>query len=375
MSKQKLRAYKTQLDNLISNLRGEVGEIISTWTMLRRLMGSANALRLKNENIEKRLNEDLRNEDLKFLDCLADKLSDEIVARLSELSEAKIGQLTFHFAAVKLGAFESEAQDFRRFIEKRGFLEKRNMDISHKELPEEWSDHKHRSIKYRLIVEGVSRAMIIMKKIDRKVIGPSAPYLWREVRQKRYSVMNPPKVSYMLLPFMALSKETRAKVIRAEMAEGRNVWSDMTTVVNGVPTRLSVCQQWGAVLLPSGTLLLDQYPLQELTNIEVSSADIEHIKHQLPDAEPLTEERTITAKYRVTRKEGDCISFTPVHRVYQLDGGTLTELVDLDINLDDRLKQDFGEMNVGDEKEFSLTVNILIGYQQHPDRVSPSRTG
>jgi hypothetical protein len=100
MSRKKLRITKTELDNLVSNLRGEVGEIIATWTMLRRLMASANALRSKHENLEQQLHEDLRNEDLKFLDALKNKLSDEIVARLSELSESRIGQLTFHFAAV-----------------------------------------------------------------------------------------------------------------------------------------------------------------------------------------------------------------------------------------------------------------------------------
>jgi hypothetical protein len=50
-----------------------------------------------------------------------------------------------------------------------------------------------------------------------------------------------------------------------------------------------------------------------------------------------------------------------VQRVHQLDTGALTELVDIDINLNDKLRQDFGKMNVGDEKEFSLTVKVLIG--------------
>ena len=33
MSKPKLRVKNTQLDNLISNLRGEVGEIITSWVL------------------------------------------------------------------------------------------------------------------------------------------------------------------------------------------------------------------------------------------------------------------------------------------------------------------------------------------------------
>ena len=372
MSNQKLRISKTKIDNLVSNLRGEVGEITTTWTMLRRLMASANALRSKNETLEDRFKEDANNDDLKFLDCLSDKLSDEIVARLSELSEAKIGQLTFYFAAVKLGAFHSEAKAFRRFIEKHGFLEKRNLDISHKELPEEWSDHRHRNIKSRLILECVALALIIMKKIDRKVIGPSSPYLWREVRRKRYSVMNPPKVSYMLLPFMGLSKETRAKIIRAEMSEGRNVWSDMTTMINGVPARLSVCKEWGAILLPGGALLLDQYPLQELKSMEFSPGDTEHIKNELSDAEPVTEEKKINARYRIAEKEDRRVSLVPVQRVHCIGGGGVTELPHIGLNLDDKLDRTFGRMNIGEETELALTVQVVTGYRPRSSQTATS---
>jgi hypothetical protein len=35
VNRQKLRVMNTQLDNLISNLRGEVGEIITSWVLMR----------------------------------------------------------------------------------------------------------------------------------------------------------------------------------------------------------------------------------------------------------------------------------------------------------------------------------------------------
>jgi transcriptional regulator GlxA family with amidase domain len=38
MRHAKLRVIKTELNNLVSNLRGEVGKIITTWTILRFLM-------------------------------------------------------------------------------------------------------------------------------------------------------------------------------------------------------------------------------------------------------------------------------------------------------------------------------------------------
>ena len=83
MSRKKLRILKTNLDNLISNVRGEVGEIISSWEPMRSLMAKAN--RLQTDDVER----DMQNEDLTIINILIDKLRDEIVARLSELAEKK----------------------------------------------------------------------------------------------------------------------------------------------------------------------------------------------------------------------------------------------------------------------------------------------
>ncbi len=37
MNRPKLRVKNTQLDNLISHLRGEVGEVVMSWVLLRHL--------------------------------------------------------------------------------------------------------------------------------------------------------------------------------------------------------------------------------------------------------------------------------------------------------------------------------------------------
>jgi hypothetical protein len=109
-------------------------------------------------------------------------------------------------------------------------------------------------------------------------------------------------------------------------------------------------------------------------NIQAPLADAAATAGDLVEAEPITEEKKITAKYRVTKKEGDSrMSFAPVQRVHQLDTGALTELVDIHFNLNDKLK-DFGEMRVGDEKEFSLTVRVLTGYRPAQQDM-PSATG
>ncbi len=61
MSHPKLRVINTQLDNLVSNLRGEVGEVITTWTMLRFLM--AEERRLSSGDVAT----DMKNQNLVFI--------------------------------------------------------------------------------------------------------------------------------------------------------------------------------------------------------------------------------------------------------------------------------------------------------------------
>jgi hypothetical protein len=266
MSKQKLRIHNTDTDNLVSNLRGEVGEIIVTWILLRQTMVQANNLKSPT------LSDGLSQPELVTPDILSNKLRDEIVARLSELAEQKIGRLTFHFAQVKLGAFEPAVRAFSRFIQANRFEEKRNYDISHKELPEKWSDHKFIHIPYGTLLKGIAMALRLIKKIDRFVLGPSAPCLWREMRKRRYTPMHPPKVGYLLLPHLRLSEQERAKIIIEEAAQGQEVWTDMPTTVDGRPVTVKACRKWGAILLGQQLVMLGEYPLQELASIVTQEA-------------------------------------------------------------------------------------------------------
>ena len=267
MGRQQLRVKNTELDNLTSNLRGEVGELITTWVVMRHLLAKAHGL--QSDDFAK----DLADQNLAFLNFLTDKLSDELVARLSELAEPKVGRLTFHFAATKLGKLDNEVNAFRSFISRHKFREKRNYNISHKELPEQWSDHKHIHIPYRIVLRGVARALRLMKKIDREVVGPATKYLWREMRTRRYSLMNPAKAAYMLLPYLNLSKDVRAQVIMEEIAEGREVWSEMSTTIDGHEARIPVCKEWGAILVGDRLIVLDHYPLQQLSSIRLKHSD------------------------------------------------------------------------------------------------------
>lgn len=280
MSWKKLRVTKTDAGHLVSNLRGEVGEVVTTWLLLRQLM--AESSRLSTEDPAK----NLQNRQLSFLRLLSDKLRDELVARLSELAEEKIGRLTFHFAAQKLNCFHSEAAAFGAYIVRHGLRHKRNKDISHKELPETWSDHRHLHIPYRVLVHATALAIRLMKRIDRQVLGPSAPYLWREARKRRYQFMSPPRAGYMLLPYLRLSPRERIQVVHEEAEEGMAL-DACPTMVDGHSAHVLANKKWGVLLLSDSLLALNEYPLQQLDSIETNATPLpqgERKAAEQPDA-------------------------------------------------------------------------------------------
>ena len=154
MSKRKLRIHKTEPDVLVSNLRGEVGEIIVTWTLLRAFRAEYQKCRTADHAA------DMQNPELNTLGIIADKFADELVARLAELAEPNETCLTFHLAAAKLGVFGAEAERFSRFVRKHGLKEKRDRDISHKAAPQTWDDRKYLHIDYRILVKCVFRPIV-----------------------------------------------------------------------------------------------------------------------------------------------------------------------------------------------------------------------
>jgi hypothetical protein len=261
MSKHKLRIHNTDMDNLISNLRGEVGEIISSWVLYKDLMLVVYRIRSSDpvENItDARLNR---------LQVLADRLSDDIVARLSELAERKIGRLNFYFASLKLKAMEKEVTDFITYIQRNRFEEKRNSDISHKELPEKWSNHRYLHVEPRVILRGIAYALRLMKRFDALHLGPSSTYLWHESRKKRYKLMALPKDGYLLLPHLRLPNDIRLKVALEEIRTGMSNWDNIPTEINGKTVTVKANKKWGVVHLGAAYLVTPEYPLVELKSI------------------------------------------------------------------------------------------------------------
>ena len=162
---------------------------------------------------------------------------------------------------------QKEASDFADFIEVNRFNQERNRDVSHKALSETWSDHRHVFISYCVTLKGVARAVRLMKSLDRHVSGPSARYAWRIERRRRYVPMRPARAGYMLLPHVRLSAQDRAEIILAEMAEGRAVWTDMPTLLDGTHATVKACKEWAGIIVHDRLVILENYPLHDLASI------------------------------------------------------------------------------------------------------------
>ena len=262
MADERLRIIKTLADVLIFKLRGEVGEVLAIWLLLRHFMSSASRLQTNDPT------KDMANKELGFLWLLKEKLQNELIARLSELADEKIGRTNFYFATRKLNKLQSEAGLFSKYLISKKLRQKRNQEIAHRELPEQWPQEGAIHISYRTLVKATVMALRLMKQIDRSVLGPAAPFLWREVRKKRYELTGPPRAMYMLVPYFNLSGEDRVRIVQEEQLEGKIVWTEIETMIDGKPQRLLVCKEWGIVFLGNGCLALPRYPLQSIDSID-----------------------------------------------------------------------------------------------------------
>ncbi|HEY6191917.1 MAG TPA: hypothetical protein VI215_06260 [Bacteroidota bacterium] len=265
MGREKLKLHTTEPSNLIGSLRGEVGEIITAWIFLRNFEIQAQELRTDiPEN-------DIQNPELQRLNFLCKKFADEITSRLSELGERKVGQINFYFVSIKLKNLSTEVSDFESFVVDQRFREKRNNYISHKTLPPIWEDHRLAPyIPYRSLVKGIAHAVKLMKQIDTLYLGPKAKYLWHEVRKRRYTVFRSPNVVYTLMPYLHLAEHVRLRVLAEETAMGKEHWVDMPTKYRGRDITVRACKEWGVIQLGSQIIVLKQYPLIELNEIDTS---------------------------------------------------------------------------------------------------------
>lgn len=266
MANEQLVLARTDTDTLMSNLRGEVGEVITAWLLMRHFISAGK--RLESGDLEK----DIQDKNVRFSHLMADKLSDELVGRLSELAENKVGQLTFYFAARKLKLFSKEVDAFTAYVIKTKIRDKRNRDVSHKQLPGEKTNQTYLHIEYPILLRAVALALRLIKRIDRHVLGPSAPFLWKEARKRRYEFLSPPRAGYMLVPYLNLSPDERAQIVMQELAEKRIVLTEEPTMFNGQPATVLACKPWGVIVLGDQLLALEVYPLINLGSLSTEPA-------------------------------------------------------------------------------------------------------
>jgi hypothetical protein len=265
MANERVVLAGTDIGNLMGNLRGEVGEVITSWLLMRHFIGAGKRLESGD------LGRDIQDKNIRFSHLMADKLSDELVGRLSELSENKIQQLTFYSAARKLKHFDKEVAAFTDYIVKTKIRDKRNRDVSHKQLPSKKTNQKYPHIEYRILLRAVALALRLIKRIDRHVLGPSAPFLWKEARKRRYEFLSPPRAGYMLVPYLNLSADERIRIVLQEPTEKRTVLTEEPTTFNGQPATVPACKQWGVIVLGNRLMGLEVYPLINLGSVSTEA--------------------------------------------------------------------------------------------------------
>lgn len=267
MNRKKQRLSDIDRTLLVSSLRGEVGEIITTWTAMGHLIDECR--RLKSGDLEK----DVWNSALAFNRWLTDKMRDEIIARLSELGYRRSGLINFFSVTTELGQLEKESTAFSAFMKKNSFLRRRNVKISHKQMPPDWQKHFDVYVSYSTLLRGLASALGLMKKIDRKILGPASRYLWKEARKKRYQPIYPPSISYNLLPYLRLEGVDRIKISLQELQEGFANLEEISTTINGKPHKIRACKPWGVIFLGRRVYALPAYPLQEIKEISIGGPE------------------------------------------------------------------------------------------------------
>jgi len=253
---------KTGIDNLISNLRGEIGEIVDSWILMREIFVTSRKIRTGDTK------KDFSSPEYLKLLRVIDKFKNDIIARLSELSEKKVGQINFDFASQKLNTLIKETKKYQDFIKEKKFMNLRHEYISHKKLPATWEEHR---APYRIsdltILKGVAKALILMKDFDQVYLGVRSKFLWYEMRKKRYD-FSMPFSGYTLLPYLRLPGKTRIYISKIEEEQGKEIWKDESIKINNHSALVRVYKELGLVKLGDQLIALPEYPVITIKNIE-----------------------------------------------------------------------------------------------------------
>ncbi|HTJ51749.1 MAG TPA: hypothetical protein VL443_19955 [Cyclobacteriaceae bacterium] len=187
----------TDPEVLISHLRAEIGDLIDSWILYRhfKLTGQ----KLQTDDILA----DSKNKELYFLYLVTGKFRDDMITRVAELGDKKVGQLTFHFATRKFKALESEVDTFEKFVKDNKFTDRRNNFISHKNLKPTWTENKAPDrISYKTMTKAIAMAIRLMKKFDELHYGIKIRRQWQLIRKSRYEFSVSRKAEYIIMPLI-----------------------------------------------------------------------------------------------------------------------------------------------------------------------------
>lgn len=189
---------------LISFLRAEIGEIIDSWILYRHF--KLTTQKLQTDDIVA----DMSSQDLNFLYMVTAKFRDDIIARISEIADKSVGQLTFHFASRKFRVFEKETEIFEQFVKENKFIDRRNNFISHKNVKPTWDENKAPDrISYVTMTKAVAMAIRLMKQFDELHHGVRIRRQWQLARKTRYDFSEPRKGQFLLLPYIVDTRVNR----------------------------------------------------------------------------------------------------------------------------------------------------------------------
>lgn len=187
----------TDLNLLLSELRGEIGGIIETWIFYRDHKIIVSHLSTNNFEI------DLKNRELNKFIRMKKRYEDEIISRLSELAHKSYGKVNFYFTIRALKKFDSEFKDYEDFITSHKIKARRDEYISHKKMPQKNEIQRGEyHINYQTIIKAIVRAIMLMKMIDNEVYGDITKLQWKQVRKLRYDFELPLEANYKILNYI-----------------------------------------------------------------------------------------------------------------------------------------------------------------------------
>jgi hypothetical protein len=146
----------------------------------------------------------MQNKNLQLINLVRDKFKDDIISRLSELSSSKHGRLNFNFAADKFNIQKYEIENFRKYLNEKHIISRRNRNIAHKEMSPTWKQIDPKPvIRKRILLRAIAWSILIMKQFDKAYYGENYQLLWKVERKRRYDLEMPAAVKYLLLPYIA----------------------------------------------------------------------------------------------------------------------------------------------------------------------------